>query len=132
MLAGGVLASFVGVCAAGLSVQNNLHTNSLNMIQSTQVITKVGCVHPSAQASSIMLCFNTSFVSVTSWGFNNGGFGLVRARLHAAAAWAQAWPELKLWRVTTAKAHGVSRRAAVLAQQGWEEQNPKVRSKGEA
>lgn len=72
MLAGGVLASFVGVCAAGLSVQNNLHTNSLNMIQSTQVITKVGCVHPSAQASSIMLCFNTSFVSVTSWGFNRG------------------------------------------------------------
>lgn len=76
VLAAGVLASFVGVCAAGLSMQNNLHANSLNMIQSTQVITKVGCVHPSAQASSIMLCFNTSFVSVTSWGFNNGGLVL--------------------------------------------------------
>lgn len=30
------------------------------------------------------------------------------------------------------KTQGVSRRAAVLAQQDWEKQNPKVRSKGEA
>ena len=66
-------------------------------------------------------------MSVTSWGFNNGAFGLVRAGLRAATAWAHARPELKSWRVTTAKAHGVSKRAAVLAQQGWEKQNPRER-----
>ena len=54
--AGGVLASFVEVCAAGLSVQeSDLHTNRLNMTQSTQVITKVGCIHPSVPVSFIML-----------------------------------------------------------------------------